>query len=264
MRPTDSFKKRSNLLQKHLSLVVGLAVVATLGVAMLIHQGVIFDTKKPPRPSPAPKPAIEVQINSSRKPSVTPSAPKPAPRVTSAPSSSRSSSRPQSVRLDSFPAERRGQAPVVPVIVERRRSTVVITQAPTPQQGADSGIPAVQPRKEPRKAPPAAADGVLPFFAPPDAPEGGIKGLIEGTSQANIQGALQAYIRTHYPLVTLDAESIRHLNPEGKAEYERQKAAFDKEISDVLRGSISPTPGEIDSGYPQELMDLLKKGDQGN
>ena len=134
------------------------------------------------------------------------------------------------------------------------------------KQGAGSGTPiqAGHDRKEPRKAPAATTDDVIPFFAPPDAPEGGIKALIEGTAQADIKGVLQAYIRTYYPLVALDAASINQLNPQGKAEYERQKAAFDKELSDVLSDSISPTPGGIDSGYPQELLDMLRKSGEEN
>ena len=246
------------LLLKHRSLVIGLVVVTSLGVALLIHLGVILDGKKPPRPSPAPRPATQVEINSSLKPRAT-SAPEPSVVPSPPPEPSRASSRLQSVRLDEFPAER-GQGPVVPVIIERRSSAVVITQAPNPKQGAGTPIQEGDAKKKPRETLPAATDDVLPFFAPPDAPEGGIKALVESTAQANIKGALQAYIRTYYPLVALDAASIKHLNPQGKAEYERQKAAFDKELSDVLRDSISPTPDGIAPGYPQELMDMLRKG----
>ena len=268
MRPSGLLQQCAELLLKHRTLVIGLILVSLGGVALLIHLGVILDTKKPPRPSPAPSPGIQVEINSSSKPRVT-SAPEPGVVSPPSPEPSRVYSRPKAVRLDNFPVGRTANSreKAVPVIIERRSSAVVITQVPQAKQGAGSGTPiqAEQHRTEPpRKERVIEPADAMPFFAPPVPPEGGINALIASTLQSDMKQALAGYIRTYYPLVALDAASINQLNPQGKAEYERQKAAFDKELSDVLSDSISPTPGGIDSGYPQELLDMLKKGGEGN
>ena len=109
MRSSELLKKLSDLVLKHRSLVIGLAVVSSLGVALLIHLGVILDTKKPPRPSPAPSPAIEVEINSSSEPRVT-SAPEPSVVSPPSPKPSRVYSRPTAVRLDNAPVGRTANA----------------------------------------------------------------------------------------------------------------------------------------------------------
>ena len=82
--------------------------------------------------------------------------------------------------------------------------------------------------------------------------------VITSSIYTNVKEALAGYIRTYYPLAVLDAESINLLDPQGKAEYDRQKAALDKEILDSLRDIIAPTPGEVSSELSQELIDTLK------
>lgn len=262
MRPSGLLQKGSELLLKHRSLVIGLILVSLGGVVLLIHLGIILDAKKPPRPSPVPTPAIQVELN---PPSPKQEVASPPDNPQRHPPSVSPRRRPQSVH----PIDERSQpsqvttGKVVPVIVERRRSAVLITRDNLAKQREDSGTPiqAEQHRTEPpRKERVTEPNDAMPFFAPPVPPEGGINALIASTPQSDMKQALAGYIRTYYPLVTLDAASIKQLNPQGKAEYDRQKAALDQELLDSISGSIAPTPGGIDSGYPQELMEMLRRG----
>ena len=243
------------LLLKHRSIVIGLALVSVGSVALLIHLGVILDTKKPPRPSPAPSPAIQVKISQPRKPKVAapPDNPPQQVEVASTPAPSRRNPQPRRRPQAIHAVDRRSEpaqvttGKVVPVIVERRRSVVAIVRENQPKQ-ASKGEAQVQQARGDRSDvaddSAAAPDASMPFFAPPAPPEGGINTVIEGGAQTDVKEALAGYIRTYYPLVTLDAESISLLNPQGRAEYERQKAALDKELLDSLRDVIAPTPGE--------------------
>ena len=253
MRFSELLHKR---LLKHRSLVIGLGLVSVGGVALLVHLGVILNTKKPPRPSPAPSPAIQVKISQPRKPKVV-SPPETSPRN---PPPRR---RPQAIHA----VDRRSEpaqittGKVVPVIVERHRSVVAIVRENQPKQASKGEAQVQQARVERSDVADdsaAAPDASMPFFAPPAPPEGGINALIEGGTQTDVKEALAGYIRTYYPLVTLDAESISLLDPQGKAEYERQKAALDKEILDSLRDTIVPTPGQVSGDLSQELIDTLK------
>ena len=247
------------ILLKYRSLVIALGLVTSLGVALLIHLKPPAK-KSPPRPSPAPPAAIEVEVNPPSKPEVV------SPSNTLPPQRNRVSPRPRSVgsvntRVE--PSQITTGAKVVPVIVERRSSAVVITRGNKVKQGSGNGVQTQteKDRLEPLKEPTAATDAAMPFFAPPAPPEGGINALIENTPAPNVKEALAGYIRTYYPLVILDAESIGLLNPQGKAEYERQKAALDKELFDSVRDLISPTPGDIPQGYPQDLIEMLREED---
>ena len=246
------------LLLKYRSLVIALGLVTSLGLGLLIHLGSKPAVKTPPAP-PAAVQKVEIH-------------PQPKQEVVSRPNDpllqqNAVSPRLRSVRSVNTQVEPAAQIPtgqVVPVIVERRRSAVVITQAPQAEQGSDSGtqIQARDNRRlEPRKAPAAATDGAMPFFAPPAPPDGGINALVETTSPPKIKEALSDYIRTYYPLLALDAASIDQLNEQGKTEYARQKAAFDKELSDVLGGSIYPTSGEIPNTFPEDLIETLREAD---
>ena len=268
MRRSGLLDKGSELLVKHRSLVIGLVLVSLGGVGLLVHLGIILNTKKPHRPSPAPSPAVQVKVSVPR-PNPEAVSPPDSPRrpAPSKPLSASSHTRPQAVHpvdVRSEPsAVETGQ--VVPVIVERRRSAVMIIRdnpaKPQGEHGVPSGesVQSVDNRSAPRKDSPAepAAES-MPFFAPPAPPEGGINALIESTPQPNMKQALSAYIRTYYPLIMLDAESVKLLDAQGKAEYTRQKAALDKELVDSLRDSMVPTPGGIDSGYPKELIDTFR------
>ena len=243
-------------LVKYRTLVIALGLVTSLGLGLLIHLGTKPEVKKPPIPPAAPPPAVQVEINQQPKSAVM------SPPNHPSPNRNRVSPRPRAVRSVNTQAEpsQNTTGKFVPVIIERRRSVVAITQVPKVKQGSnnETHIQAGDNRLEPHEERAAETDDIMPFFAPPVPPEGGINTLIEGAAQTNIKEALTAYIRTYYPLVTLDTESINLLNPQGKAEYERQKAALDKELFDLLRGSISPTPGEVPSTFPQELIDTLR------
>lgn len=243
-------------LVKYRTLVIALGLVTSLGLGLLIHLGTKPEVKKPPIPPAAPPPAVQVEINQQPKSAVM------SPPNNPSPNRNRVSPRPRAVRSVNTQAEpsQNSTGKFVPVIIERRRSVVAITQVPKVKQGSNNEphIQAGDNRLEPHEERAAETDDIMPFFAPPVPPEGGINALIEGAAQTNIKEALTAYIRIYYPLVTLDTESINLLNPQGKAEYERQKAALDKELFDLLRGSISPTPGEVPSTFPQELIDTLR------
>ena len=255
-------------LVKYRTLVIALGLVTSLGLGLLIHLGTKPEVKKPPIPPAAPPPAVQVEINQQPKSAVMSPPNNPSPKLESVspphppPNRNRVSPRPRAVRSVNTQAEpsQNSTGKFVPVIIERRRSVVAITQVPKVKQGSnnETHIQAGDNRLEPHEERAAETDDIMPFFAPPVPPEGGINTLIEGAAQTNIKEALTAYIRTYYPLVTLDTESINLLNPQGKAEYERQKAALDKELFDLLRGSISPTPGEVPSTFPQELIDTLR------
>ncbi len=254
------------LLLKHRSIVIGLGLVSVSSVALLVHLGVILNTKKPPRPSPAPSPAIQVKISQPRKPEVASPAEasprKPASTLEAAAPAGTSSRNPQAIHAVDRRSEpsQTGIGQVVPIIVERRRSVVAIVRENQPKQASkgETQVQAVSDELERVEDSDAAPDASMPFFAPPVPPEGGINALIAGGAQTNVKEALAGYIRTYYPLAVLDAESINLLDPQGKAEYDRQKAALDKEILDSLRDIIAPTPGEVSSELSQELIDTLK------
>lgn len=233
----------SVLLLKHRSLVIALTLVSLVGVGLLIYLFAKLAVRKPPGP-PAPSPVSQIEVNSSHQVPPVPSRSKPV--------------RSADIQAEPMPIS---TGKVGPVIIKRRSSIVTVTQTPQIKQESDNAthIQAEHDRLEPREETPADTNDAIPFFAPPDAPPGGISALIESATQANVKGALQAYIRTYYPLVVLDAKSINLLNRQGRAEYERQKAALDKELFDSIRGSISPTPGDIQQGYPRELIDMLRQ-----
>lgn len=259
----------SEFLLKYRSLVIALAVVTSLGVGLVVmHLKPI--NKKPPRPSPGPPPAVEVGIHRQPKSAVVSPPDNRQPKLESAsppplPKREEVSPRPRAFRTVNTPVEpaQISTGKVVPVVIKRSRSVVAITRGDKVEQRGGSGthIQAGQNRLEPPEDRAAAPDAVVPFFAPPAPPEGGINALIEDTPQSNMKEALVGYIRTYYPLMTLDAESIKLLNVQGKAEYARQKAALDKELSDSIRGSIFPTPGDIPNTLPQELIDTLRTED---
>ena len=260
-----------DFLLKYRSMVIALAVVTLLGVGLFMHLKSPIK-KKPPRPSPAPSAAIQVKVHRQPESAVESRSNNRQPKLESVSESNNSSSprnrvspRPQAfhpVETRVGPAQD-ATGKGVPVIVERRSSAIVIMQSAKAEQRSDSGveIQAEVDRSAPREAVAAESDDEMPFFAPPAPPEGGLNALIEGTPQSNMKEALVGYIRTYYPLVTLDAESIELLNVQGKAEYARQKAALDKELSDSVRGSIFPTPGDIPNTLPQELIDTLRAED---
>ena len=246
-------------LLKYRTLVIALGLVTSLGFGLLIHLGVILDRKKPPRPSPAPSPTIRVKRKT--KPPVS------KQEAAAPPETSRRNPPPPRRRPEAIHAVDRGSEPaqvstkkVVPVIVERRRSVVAIVRENQPKQASkgETQVQAVSDELERVEDSDAAPDASMPFFAPPVPPEGGINALIAGGAQTDVKEALAGYIRTYYPLAVLDAESINLLDPQGKAEYDRQKAALDKEILDSLRDTIVPTPGEVSSELSQELIDTLK------
>ena len=248
-------------LLKYRTLVIALGLVTSLGFGLLIHLGVILDRKKPPGPSPAPSPTIRVK----RKPKPPVSKQEAAaPPETSRrnPPSPPPRRRPQAIHAVNVRSEpsQTATGKVVPIIVERRRSVVAIVRDNQPKQAStvETQVQVVGDELERVEDRAAAPDAIMPFFAPPAPPEGGINALIEGGAQTDVKAALAAYIRTYYPLVTLDAESINLLDPQGKAEYERQKAALDKELLDSIRDTIAPTPGEVSSDLSQELIDTLK------
>ena len=246
-------------LLKYRTLVIALGLVTSLGFGLLIHLGVILDRKKPPRPSPAPSPTIRVKRTT--KPPVS------KQEAAAPPETSRRNPPPPRRRPEAIHAVDRGSEPaqvstkkVVPVIVERRRSVVAIVRENQPKQASkgETQVQAVSDELERVEDSDAAPDASMPFFAPPVPPEGGINALIAGGAQTDVKAALAGYIRTYYPLAVLDAESINLLDPQGKAEYDRQKAALDKEILDSIRDTIVPTPGEVSSELSQELIDTLK------
>ena len=248
-------------LLKYRTLVIALGLVTSLGFGLLIHLGVILDRKKPPGPSPAPSPTIRVK----RKPKPPVSKQEAAaPPETSRrnPPSPPPRRRPQAIHAVDVRSEpsQTATGKVVPIIVERRRSVVAIVRENQPKQASkgETQVQAVSDELERVEDSDAAPDASMPFFAPPVPPEGGINALIAGGAQTNVKEALAGYIRTYYPLAVLDAESINLLDPQGKAEYDRQKAALDKEILDSIRDTIVPTPGEVSSELSQELIDTLK------
>ena len=244
-------------LLKYRTLVIALGLVTSLGFGLLIHLGVILDRKKPPGPSPAPSPTIRVKRKT--KPPVSKQEAAAPPETSRRnPPSPQARRRPQAIHAVDVRSEQSQTATGnVPIIVERRRSVVAIVRDNQPKQASkgEAQVQVVGDELDEDSAAPAAS---MPFFAPPAPPEGGINALIEGGAQTDVKEALAGYIRTYYPLVTLDAESINLLDPQGKAEYERQKAAFDKELLDSLRDTIAPTPGEVSSDLSQELIDTLK------
>ena len=124
-------------LLKHRSLVIALAVVILLGAGLALHLKSPMK-KKPPRPSPAPSAAVQVEINPPSKPAVV------SPPHNRLPNRNRVSPRPQAVRSVNTrvePAQVSTGGKMVPVIIERSRSAVVITQAPKAQQASDNGDP---------------------------------------------------------------------------------------------------------------------------
>jgi hypothetical protein len=248
-------------LVKYRTLVIALGLVTSLGFGLLIHLGVILDRKKPPGPSPAPSPTIRVK-RTTKPPVSKQEAAAPPETSRRNPPPPPPPRRPQAIHAVDRRSEpsQTGIGQVVPIIVERRRSVVAIVRENQPKQASkgETQVQAVSDELERVEDSDAAPDASMPFFAPPAPPEGGINALIEGGAQTDVKAALAAYIRTYYPLVTLDAESINLLDPQGKAEYDRQKAALDKEILDSIRDTIVPTPGEVSSELSQELIDTLK------
>ena len=254
-----------DFLLKYRSMVIALAVVTSVGVGLFMHLKPPVK-KDPPRPT-AP---IQVRISQSRKPAVESRSNNRQPKLESVskdqvPNWDRVSPRPQAIEAFDVRSEpvQTGTGQYVPIIVERRQSVVAIVRENQPQQTSrgETQVQAVNDELEGVEGSDAASDGAMPFFAPPVPPEGGINALIEGGAQTDVKEALAAYIRTYYPLVTLDAESISLLDSHGKAEYERQKAALDKELLGSLRDMIVPTPGEVSSDLSQELIDLLRSED---
>ena len=107
------------------------------------------------------------------------------------------------------------------------------------------------------------ADAGVPYVRPPDPPPRGpislLDSLTEDATEETFKATMMGYIKTYYPLVDMNPAVINQSDERVKAEYERQNAALDREMFEMVRdtfGSISP---EYLDMLPLEWLDILRE-----